>query len=102
MGDANSNSMNSLRTPPILAGEESYLEWKEDLAVWELFTDLEKKKRGPAVYLSLTGCYRDKVRDLTVEEIGSNEGVKKITDKLDEVYLKDKDTQCFMAFESFL
>ena len=101
MGDANSNSMNNLRTPPILAGEESYLEWKEDLAVWELFTDLEKKKRGPAVYLSLTGCYRDKVRDLTVEEIGSNEGVKKITDKLDEVYLKDKDTQCFMAFESF-
>ena len=49
MGDA-ANRLSNLRTPPILAGEESYLEWKEDLAVWELFTDLEKRKRGPAVY----------------------------------------------------
>ena len=50
------NSMNNLRTPPSLKGEDSYLEWKEDLAVWEMFTDLEKSKRGPAVYLTLTGC----------------------------------------------
>ena len=100
MADA-ANRLNNLRTPSILAGEESYLEWKEDLAVWELFTDLEKRKRGPAVYLSLTGNNRDIVRDLTVEEIGANEGVKKITDKLDKVYLKDKDTQCFVAFETF-
>ena len=100
MGDT--NRLDNLRTPPILAGEESYLEWKEDLAVWELFTDLEKRKRGPAVYLSLTGNNRDIVRDLTVEDIGANEGVKKITDKPDKVYLKDKDTQCFVAFETFL
>ena len=98
---ASQQSMQSLRTPPVLAGQESYLEWKEDIKVWELFTDLEQKKRGPAVYLTLTGNARDCVRDLTIEEIGANEGVKQITDKLDKVYLKDKDTQTFMAFESF-
>ena len=98
---ASQQTMQSLRTPPILAGEESYLEWKDDIKVWELFTDLEKKKRGPAVYLSLHGSARDCVRDLTIEQIGGNEGVKSITDKLDEVFLKDKDTQTFMAFESF-
>ena len=95
------HSINSLRTPPILAGEDSYLEWKEDLKVWELFTELEKKKRGPAVYLTLKGNARDCARDLTIEDIGHDEGVKKITDKLDAVYLKDKDTQTFMTFESF-
>ena len=93
--------MQTLRTPPVLAGQESYLEWKDDIKVWELFTDLEKKRRGPAVYLTLTGTARDCVRDLTIEEIGADEGVKKITDKLDKVYLKDKDTQTFVAFESF-
>lgn len=98
---ASPNRMQSLRTPPVLAGQESYMEWKEDLKVWELFTDLVVAKRGPAVYLTLTGNARDCVRDLTAEQIGANDGLKQITDKLDKVYLKDKDTQTFMAFESF-
>ena len=38
-------TLQNLRTPPILAGEESYLEWLEDLKVWVLFTDLVKKNR---------------------------------------------------------
>lgn len=62
---ASPNRMQSLRTPPVLAGQESYMEWKEDLKVWELFTDLVVAKRGPAVYLTLTGNARDCVRDLT-------------------------------------
>ena len=90
-------SIQTLRTPPILAGQDSYLEWKEDISVWELFTDLVQTKRGPAVYLTLTGNARDCVRDLTPAEIGSADGVKKIIDKLDKVYLKDKDTQTFMT-----
>ena len=96
-----STSIQNLRTPPILAGQDSYVEWKEDLKVWLLFTDLEVKRRGPAVYLTLTGNARDCVRDLTPEEIGGVDGIKKILEKLDKVYLKDKDTQTFMAFESF-
>ena len=100
MGDSQ-HSYGSLRTPPILAGEDSYLEWKEDIKIWELFTDLVNTKRGPAVYLSLRGNARDCVRDLTGDQIGSETGVKQITDKLDNVYLKDKDTQTFMVFESF-
>ena len=94
-------TLQNLRTPPILAGEESYLEWLEDLKVWVLFTDLDKKKQGPAVYLTLTGNARDCVRDLTPEQLGSDDGVDKIIKKLDKVYRKDKDTQTFVAFESF-
>ena len=88
MGDSQ-HSYDSLRTPPILTGEDSYLEWKEDIKIWELFTDLVNTKRGPAVYLSLRGNARDCVRDLTGDQIGSETGVKQITDKLDNVYLKD-------------
>ena len=94
-------SIQTLRTPLILAGQDSYLEWKEDISVWELFTDLVQTKRGPAVYLTLTGNARDCVRALTPVEIGGADGVQKIIDKLDKVYLKDKDTQTFMAFENF-
>ena len=89
------NSYGTLRTPPILTGEDSYLEWKDDLKIWQLFTDLVNTKRGPAVYLTLRGNARDCVRDLTSDQVGSETGVKQITDKLDQVYLKDKDTQTF-------
>jgi len=88
MGGDSQHSYGSLHTPPILTGEDSYLEWKEDIKIWELFTDLVNTKRGPAVYLSLKGNARDCVRDLTGDQIGSETDVKQITDKLDNVYLK--------------
>ena len=99
---ATSKGIQGLKMPPILQDEDSYLEWKEDLKVWELFTDLEKKKRGPAIYLTLSGHARDCVRGLDpATEIGSVDGVKLILEKLDAVFLKDKDTQTFVAFETF-
>ena len=74
---------------------------RKTLKCGNFLLNLKRKKRGPAVYLTLTGNARDCVRDLTIVEIGADDGVEKITDKLDKVYLKDKDTQTFMAFESF-
>ena len=70
-----SGGLQALKTPPILKDEESYLEWKEDLAVWELFT----------VYLTLFGHARDCVRGLDPEQIGSVNGVKLIVERLDTV-----------------
>ena len=94
-------SQQALKTPPVLESEEQYSEWRHDLSIWELFTDLAKGKQGPAVYLSLTGRARDCVRELKKEEIGHETGVKKITDKLDALFLKDEDTRAFLAFTEF-
>ena len=71
------------------------------MTIWQLFTDLKKEKHGPAVYLSLSGRARDCVRDLKPEEIGVDGGVKKITDKLDVLFLKDANTRAFLAFTEF-
>ena len=43
-----------------------------------MFTDLEKMKRGPTVFLSLTGQARECVRAVGAEEIGKETGVKSI------------------------
>ena len=96
-----SNSVQALKTPPILVDEAGYIEWKDDLKIWELYTDLDRKKRGPAVYLILSGHARDCVGDLTPGEIGADTGLKAIVDKLDKTFLKDKDTQTFITFETF-
>ena len=91
----------NLKMPPVLESEDQYLEWSNDLKVWQLFTDLAKAKQGPAVYLSLTGRARECVRDLTPEELSANDGVKAITDKLDAIFKKDKNTRAYMAFKEF-
>ena len=94
-------SKKDLKTPPVLESEDSYSEWRHDLDIWELFTDLPAAKKGPAVYLSLSGRARDCVRDLSKEDIGHVDGVKKILEKLDKLFLKDKDTRAFLAFTEF-
>ena len=96
-----SKFVQSLKTPPILVDEAGYVEWKDDLSIWELYTDLAKKKRGPAVFLTLNDAAKLCVRDLTADQVGANNGVKTIIQKLDKVFLKDKDTQTFITFETF-
>merc|ERR1739838_814606 len=93
-------SLQASKLPPVLVDGEDYLEWKEGLNVWESFTDLDVNKRGLAVYKTLRGIFRDCVSDLTLTDINSTDGVKKIINTLDKVFLKDKDTLTFIAFET--
>ena len=85
-------SENQLKAPPVLSEEDEYLNWKNDINVLEMFTDIAKKKRGPAVYLSLRGRARDAVREIPFAELGTDDGMKKIMDKLDTLFLKDLST----------
>ena len=81
----------AIKAPPAFDAEgDDYLAWKNDIEVWEVFTDLKEKKRGPAVYLSLTGKAREAVRGINVGDLAKNEGVKTIIEKLDSIYLQDK------------
>ena len=92
---------NSIKTPPILTDETNYQDWKADLAIWKLFTDLEKKKQGPALYLSLNEKGRECVRELKAIEIGAEGGFELIITKLDRVFEVNINLRTFAAFKSF-
>ena len=94
-------AVSQIKAPPVFNEEEDYLNWKNDLEVWKLFTDTEKKKMGPAVYLTLTGRAREAVRDLKPADIGKETGLDEIIVKLDAVYLKDENTCAYVAFKEF-
>ena len=94
-------SQQQLKTPPALVDEDGYGEWLNDVKIWQLFTDLEKKKQGPALYLTLTGRAHECVRELTPEVIGGEDGVKKIIEKLDKLFMKDQNTRAYLAFKEF-
>ena len=92
-----------IKAQTVFNEEEDYLNWKNDLEVWKLFTDTEKKKMSPAVYLILTGHAREAVRDLKPVDIGKQTGLDEIIVKLDAVYLslKDENTCVYVAFKEF-
>ena len=44
-------SKNDWKAPPQL--REPYASWKEELKIWQTFTDLKPEKQGGALFLSL-------------------------------------------------
>ena len=51
-----------IQQPPMLTKDITYANWKEEIEIWKDFTDLAAEKKGPAVFLSLSGQARDAVR----------------------------------------
>ena len=91
----------SIKTPPSLAKCSSYETWLKEIKIWQSFTDLDAKKQGPAIFLTLEGRAREAVLELDVASISANDGVKKITEKLDTLFLKDKTQSAFEAYDTF-
>ena len=94
-------SKNLKAPPPFDPDEDNYEQFKKDLQIWEILTELDVKKKGPAVYLSLNKKARDAVRNLSVADISDNDGLKKIIQRLDDVYHADKNTRAYTAFQNF-
>ena len=89
------------RAPPVLNLDvQSYVMWKKDVEIWQLLTSLPKNKQGLELYISLKQKYKAFIA-LTIDELSSDDGVKLILRKLDELLLRDKDTLAYEAFEQF-
>ena len=96
--------MSNMKTPPIFNPEENgdYTNWKMDVEVWRMITKEDKKKHGPAIYLSLQGSAREKVRSIDMEKLSSDTGYEEVIALLDSVFLKDESTRAYVAFKTFV
>ena len=76
--------------------------WKEEIEIWKDFTELADEKKGPAVFLSLTGQAREAVRqEVTADKLKEKEGLKNLFACLDKIYLKDSTCLAYEAYEEF-
>ena len=98
---ATSNSNKSYNNPPHFNNDISYTDWKKEIEIWQIATSIKEEKQGAAIFLSLTGKSREAVLELTTDEIKGNDGVKKVIQKLDELWKEDDKKQAFNAYESF-
>lgn len=79
-----------------------YSDWKKELAIWCSFTELAVKRQGPAIFLTLKGKARETVlAEVPATDINSDDGVKKITASLDNLYVKDESDSAYIAYEHF-
>ena len=91
----------NFKAPPSLEKSVSYDAWLKEHSIWQTFTDINAKKQGPAVFLTLEGKARETVLELDVKEINCDSGAENIIKCLDKLYLKDKTQTAFETYEKF-
>ena len=91
----------SYKTPPSLSNSKTYDDWIKLIDIWKEFTTLEKSKQGQAIVLSLQGEAQDAVLELPASELASEDGVKKVIERLDKLYKKDELIERYSAIEAF-
>lgn len=92
---------NSMKAPPIYQEGASYEEYKKDIEIWQLLKVASPEEEGPLVYRTLTGRSKEACADLTVDQIGSKNGLKFIKQALDKVHLSDENQRIFLTLDSF-
>ena len=91
----------NIKAPPKLSKSSTYESWQKELQIWQAFTTLDKKKQGPAIFLTLSGKAKEAILELEVAEISAEDGVEKIIKKLDSLYQEDKVQTAYEAYDKF-
>ena len=77
-----------------------YKTWKNKLNMWQIITSIPKKEQSIVVLLdSLKGNTKAEkaVADIKAEKI-NNDGVKAITDKLDQIFFEESDDEAYKVY----
>ena len=92
---------NNFKIPPTFTEESCYEVWKNEIEMWKLVTDLAKKKQALAVALSLAGKPREVALEIPTSVLNAEDGVDKLIEKLDDVFLTEEHENSYVAYSSF-
>ena len=88
--------------PPVFDEKNmTWQEYKKEIEVWAMLTTLPEKKRGPALWISLTGKAKDAVKDMEIVDLAADDGLSKMMEKLDLVFKTDENHAAYMAYRNF-
>ena len=89
------------KNPPQLTDSEQYERWVKEVKLWRMCCKLDKKEQGPALALSQDGSVREAALEIDIDELSADDGVEKIIDKLNGLYLKDENQRIYIAYSHF-
>ena len=91
----------SANPPEFQEDNSSYEEYRKEVQIWQLLKICSKKAEGPLIFRTLKGRAKSVALELSVEEIGSDNGLELIMEKLDKLYLTEKNQRIFLALDEF-
>ena len=71
------------------------------MKLWEMATNIEKKNQAPTVFLTLEDKAKEAVLEMDPATLNTDNGMKLLYDKLDELYKGDENREAFFTFETF-
>ena len=88
------------KNPPAFDGT-NYEAWKNEIEIWRLVTDLDKKKQALAVTLTLKGQARAKALEIDAEKLNDDDGMAELMTSLDSIFKGDKIDIAYSAYSNF-
>ena len=91
------DTMASKYFPPPALLKDKYSTWRKEMLIWELATSLDKTKWALdlMVFFSLEGKAKEAVLKLKTAVLNSEDGMKKLFEKLDTLFLEDINQSAF-------
>ena len=86
--------------PPLL-NPEFYDSWKREIQLWKLATNISPSHQAPAFFLSLTGQARTAILEMDISLLNAEDGMDKLVEKLDTLFLEDKNQSAFICYKNF-
>ena len=89
-------------TPPTLAScNNNYRDWKNLIDHWTSLSGLDPSHRASAIMLTLSGKALNAALQLPSDTLKKADGVDKLLERLDSLFLKDTLSEKFRALEAF-
>ena len=89
------------KNPPSLDESTTYSQWKNEVKMWVMVTDLDKKKQALALALSLKGKQREVALEIDPSKLNVDTGVTFLISELDKLFEKDKVDETYSAYTDF-
>ena len=86
--------------PPSLV-PENYEMWKKEMILWEMSTNLDKKKRAPTIFLTLEGKAREAILEMDPNLLNKDDGMEQLYAKLDTLFQEDTTQSALAAYDKF-
>lgn len=90
----------NFKNPPVF-GEQTYEQWKSELKIWELMTEMDVTKRALAVILTLKGRARTCALNCEIEQLNSENGMDTLLRALDDLFLQETIDKAFQIYKEF-
>ena len=87
-----------LNRPPQMEVGDEYNTWRSDIVLWNEVTDVPVEKRAILVKIGLNGKMKRATSKLGKDILVKNDGLDKLLEKLDELFLEDQGIRQFNAY----